>query len=191
LGLIRRYCKISVDDSLDQPTMLRARTAANRAEPRGAIQVIVERPPMLTAMLMTSAITALTILIHYEALRLTQWWHDYPMGGRRIKVVSGVFLLFTAHALEIWLFALAIFVSKNMLLLGDLNGTFTETWRDYLYFSVVTYAAVGYGDVLPTGFIRTICGFEALTGIMMMAWSAAFTVFRLQDMWQNDGSGRT
>ena len=52
--------------------------------------------------------------------------------------------------------------------------------------SVVTYASVGYGDIRPTGFIRTMCGFEALTGILMMAWSAAYTVSRLQELWAED-----
>lgn len=138
---------------------------------------------MLAATLLTISTTALTILIHYEALQLLHRWHSYPWGGMRLKVVSGVFLLFAAHAVEIWLFAATIYIAKNVLLLGDLEGAFSETWRDYLYISVVTYASVGYGDIRPTGFIRTICGFEALTGIMMMAWSAAYTVFRLQDYW--------
>lgn len=139
---------------------------------------------MITATLLTSAITALTILIHYEALRLLKLAHDYSVGGTRLRVVSGVFLLFAAHAVEIWLFAFGIWLAKNELDLGGLEGAFEESWRDYLYISVVTYASVGYGDIRPTGFIRTICGFEALIGIMMMAWSAAYTVFRLQDDWQ-------
>ncbi|MBU2583449.1 MAG: potassium channel family protein [Alphaproteobacteria bacterium] len=138
---------------------------------------------MLTATLLTAAITALTILIHYEALRLVHWWHDYRWGGLRTKVVLGVFLLFAAHSIEIWLFAGGIYLAKNHLLLGDLEGAFDGSWRDYLYISVVTYASVGYGDIRPTGFVRTICGFEALTGIMMMAWSASYTVFRLQNFW--------
>ncbi len=138
---------------------------------------------MLAATVLTAVTTALTILIHYEALQLLHRWHQHPWGGMRLKVVSGVFLLFGAHSMEIWLFAATIFIAKNHMALGGLDGAFAETWRDYLYISVVTYASVGYGDIRPTGFIRTICGFEALTGIMMMSWSAAYTVFRLQDHW--------
>jgi len=143
---------------------------------------------VLAATLLTVFTTALTILIHYEALQMLHRWHGHPWGGMRFKVVSGVFLLFAAHSVEIWLFAATIYIAKNTLALGDLTGAFTETWRDYLYISVVTYASVGYGDIRPTGFIRTICGFEALTGIMMMAWSAAYTVFRLQDHWGSPGN---
>ena len=136
---------------------------------------------MLTATILTSGITALTVLIHYEAIALTERWHRHPLGGPRLKVICGVMLLFSAHSLEIWLFAAGIFVAKNHLGLGDLAGSFTETPRDYLYFSVVTYTSLGIGDIRPIGHIRTITGFETLTGLMMMAWSAAYTVARLQD----------
>ena len=138
---------------------------------------------MLAATFLTCLITALTILIHYEAIRLVHRWHGRRWGSVRLKVIAGVFFLFAAHSLEIWLFAAGIYFAKNELQLGGLEGAFTETSADYLYISVVTYASVGYGDIRPTGFIRTMCGFEALTGILMMAWSAAYTVYRLQELW--------
>ncbi|MGI9480572.1 MAG: potassium channel family protein [Hyphomicrobiaceae bacterium] len=144
---------------------------------------------MLIATFLTSLITALTILIHYEAIRIVHRWHRRPSwGGTRLTVIAGVFFLFAAHALEIWLFAAGIYVAKNILQLGGLEGAFNETRSDYLYISVVTYASVGYGDIRPTGFIRTMCGFEALTGILMMAWSAAYTVSRLQLLWGEDSN---
>ena len=140
---------------------------------------------MLTATILTSVTTAATILVHYEALRLVHYVHSHPLGGVRLKVVACVFMLFAAHSLEVWMFAATLYIAKDHLHMGTLVGVFDESWRDYLYFSVVTYASVGYGDIRPTGDIRTICGFEALTGILMMAWSAAYTVFRLQDHWHH------
>ena len=50
-----------------------------------------------------------------------------------------------------WLFALAIYVAKVWFLLGELAGIFTDSIRDYAYFSGVTHTAVGYGDIWPTG----------------------------------------
>lgn len=139
---------------------------------------------MFLATAITGITTALTILIHFEAILLLNKWREAEIAQPRVRVVLGVFFLFVAHSIEIWLFALAMYISKNHLELGGLEGAFNETWADYLYISVVTYGSVGYGDIHPTGFIRTICGFEALTGIMMMAWSASYTVFRLQDHWR-------
>jgi hypothetical protein len=139
---------------------------------------------MLAATILSSLIAILTILIHFEVINALHHWKGEMRGGIRVKIISGVFLLFAAHSVEIWLFAGGIYLAKNVFMLGGLTGMFSETSRDYLYFSVVTYTSLGYGDIRPTGFIRTICGFEALIGILMMAWSAAYTVSRLQNMWQ-------
>jgi len=43
-----------------------------------------------------------------------------------------------------------------------------------LYFSAVTYTTTGYGDVVLPGQWRLVGGVEALTGIIMCGWSAAF-----------------
>jgi voltage-gated potassium channel Kch len=55
------------------------------------------------------------------------------------------------------------------------------TWRDALpdmttalYFSAMTYTTTGYGDVVLAGQWRLVGGVEALTGILMCGWSAAF-----------------
>ena len=139
---------------------------------------------MLIATLLTSFITLLTILIHYEAINILHNWHGRTIGGPRVKVVGGVFLLFAAHALEVWLFAVGLMLATHVLELGQLVGEFEESARDYLYMSLVTYTTVGYGDINPTGHLRTICGFEALIGLLMMAWSAAYTVSRLEGIWK-------
>ena len=67
--------------------------------------------------------------------------------------------------------------------LGRLEGTFTGSIRDYVYFSVVSYTSLGYGDIRPTAFVRIIAGFEAVIGLLMMAWSAAFTLHVMQKYW--------
>jgi voltage-gated potassium channel Kch len=43
-----------------------------------------------------------------------------------------------------------------------------------LYFSAVTYTTTGYGDVVLPPEWRLVGGVEALTGILMCGWSAAF-----------------
>jgi voltage-gated potassium channel Kch len=58
---------------------------------------------------------------------------------------------------------------------------FFYTWRQALpdlttalYFSAVTYTTTGYGDVVLPGQWRLVGAVEALTGIIMCGWSAAF-----------------
>jgi voltage-gated potassium channel Kch len=54
------------------------------------------------------------------------------------------------------------------------------------YFSIVTYTTVGYGDLVPPRQWRLAAGVEALTGILMCGWSAAFifaVVSRMYGAW--------
>jgi hypothetical protein len=54
-------------------------------------------------------------------------------------------------------------------------------WRDALpsletsfYFSAVTYATIGYGDIVVAPPWRVLAAMEGLTGILMCGWSGAF-----------------
>jgi voltage-gated potassium channel Kch len=58
---------------------------------------------------------------------------------------------------------------------------FFYTWKEgmpdlqsALYFSAVTYTTTGYGDLVLPAQWRLVGGVEALTGILMCGWSAAF-----------------
>ena len=47
-----------------------------------------------------------------------------------------------------------------------------------LYFSSVTYATIGYGDVVPPPQWRLAAAMQGLTGVLMLGWSSAM-VFAL------------
>jgi len=60
-----------------------------------------------------------------------------------------------------------------------------------LYFSAVTYTTTGYGDLVLPNEWRLVGGIEALTGILMCGWSAAFffaTVSRMNEMRSKPGT---
>ncbi|MFV0384394.1 potassium channel family protein [Paracoccus sp. (in: a-proteobacteria)] len=42
------------------------------------------------------------------------------------------------------------------------------------YFSAVTYATIGYGDIVPPQSWRLIASMEGLTGILMCGWSGGY-----------------
>lgn len=53
-----------------------------------------------------------------------------------------------------------------------------------IYFSTVTYATIGYGDVVPPTEWRLVAVMEGLTGVLMLGWSSAMVfavVTRLLD----------
>ena len=54
----------------------------------------------------------------------------------------------------------------------NFRGCFRD-WPTSIYFSIVTYTTVGYGDVLLDKQWRLLGGVEALTGILMASWSTA------------------
>jgi hypothetical protein len=45
-----------------------------------------------------------------------------------------------------------------------------------LYFSTVTYATIGYGDVLIEKSWRILGAIEGAIGVIMLGWSTAFLV---------------
>ena len=57
---------------------------------------------------------------------------------------------------------------------------------DFVYFSAITYTTVGFGDYVPTGPIRFLAGTEALTGFLLITWSASFTFLEMQRYWGRD-----
>ena len=52
-----------------------------------------------------------------------------------------------------------------------------------MYFSAVTYTTLGMGDMFPIANVRLIAGVEALTGLMMIGWSASFTYLAMEKFW--------
>ena len=139
---------------------------------------------MLAATAITIVISAIVIIVHFETMSYLTKLGRAAHLPTRVSLLLGVFTLFAAHSLEVWIFAGGLYVANEVFDLGTLAGAFDGSARDYLYISLVNYTTLGYGEIVPTGHLRTICGFEALTGLLMMAWSAAFTVFRLTDRWK-------
>lgn len=82
-----------------------------------------------------------------------------------------------------WLFAVLIFGLaywglKGIHLSGDQiipDNTAVTTFREYLYFSIVTSATPGYGGYRPHGVSQWIAGAQAIFGTFM--WAAFITTF--------------
>ena len=141
---------------------------------------------MIAAWLLGLFLAVITIAFHYEAILGVIRWVPHLCSHFRCRVVIAVFCLLVAHVAEIWLFAGGHYAAVEWFSLGELKGEFSGAIREYVYFSVITYTTVGYGDITPTGEVRIIAGLESLTGLIMIAWSAAFTAFFLQRQWEKE-----
>ena len=92
--------------------------------------------------------------------------HIHPASPRALaSTVALVLGLFAIHAVEIWAYA-ALYV-----LLGAVSG-----FEPALYFSTVTYAAIGYDDDLIALRWRMLGAIEGINGVLLLGWSTAFFV---------------
>ena len=69
--------------------------------------------------------------------------------------------------------------------MGSLEGLVTGSWSDSVYFSFINYTSLGFGDIIPVGHIRFLAGIEALTGLVLIAWTASFLFFEIQKSWKS------
>jgi hypothetical protein len=96
--------------------------------------------------------------------------------------------------LEIIIFASGFYFSIHHGSLGSLVGgdllghglfgTPSTHFIDCVYFSLTCYTSLGFGDLVPTGWMRFLAGIEALTGLLLIAWSASFMYLEMQKHWK-------
>ena len=127
---------------------------------------------MLSKLLIGWSLAALCVVVHAMGMTAVSRWlkQATPRVGARfwlstwllVRVAGWIILL---HLVEIAVWALFYAWDHGM---PDLTSAF--------YFSAVTYTTTGYGDLVLPGEWRLVGGIEALTGILMCGWSAAFFV---------------
>ncbi|WP_292505008.1 potassium channel family protein [Methylobacterium sp.] len=146
---------------------------------------------MLLAMFASVILVIGTIMVLYEVLRLTsEHLAELPIPPRaRILVV--VLAAFVGHTAAVWIYAGAYWLLVLQLGNGAFAGVPVTTFEDCLYFSVVTYTSLGFGDHFPTGHARLISGVEALNGLLLIGWSASFTYLAMERYWPLHGKGLT
>lgn len=138
-------------------------------------------PGSLIAGFATVALMLLSIGVHYEALRLATFaCRRLPLG--RFRVGATILVATLAHAVEALLFAVGIFALVRSGI-GRIAGA--DTFSEVVYFSLATYSSLGYGDLVPEGPIQVLAGLEAITGLVLIAWTASFTYYEMQHYWED------
>ena len=85
-------------------------------------------------------------------------------------------VLMLLHFIEVTVWAFAYLV----LLPGDQLNTFEEA----IYFSIVTFTTLGYGDItLVEHDWRLLSGIEALNGTLLVGWTTASLFLVVQRSW--------
>lgn len=140
----------------------------------------------LIAMGIASFLVFATVMIHYEILRLmSTLLPKVKLLHSRVRILFAIFGVFLAHTIEVWVFALTYYVMNHRLGLGAYMGDTTGHIYDAVYFSVVVYTSLGFGDIQPIGEMRMLAGVEALVGLVMIGWSASFTYLMMERFWED------
>ncbi|MEP0201181.1 MAG: potassium channel family protein [Halioglobus sp.] len=141
---------------------------------------------MLTVFLVNLGVIAIVVVIHYEFLfRFTKLMPVMQI-RHRFRIVIGVFAALTAHAAEVWIFAASFYLMHHSETWGTLEGNFSGSLLDCVYFSFTTYTTLGTGDIEPLGDLRYLTGLESLTGLVLITWTASFLYLEMTRYWDAD-----
>ena len=140
---------------------------------------------MILSFILNSILVAIAVLIHFEALnKLSSVIPLLPI-KHRFRVLFGIFGALFAHIAEIWVFAFGYYFMGHAKLFGALQGDFDNSLMDCTYFSFVSYTSLGFGDIVAKGDIRFLAGLEALTGLVLISWTASFMFIEMQKQWKS------
>jgi hypothetical protein len=137
---------------------------------------------MIGLIALNSLVVAIVVIIHYEFLFQMSSSIPRLQIKHRFRVLACVFGALIAHAIEIWVFALGYFFMSRVAGWGSLSGG-AGGLMDCGYFSFVTFTTIGYGDIVPIGSLRYLAGIEALTGLVLITWTASFLYIEMQRFW--------
>lgn len=141
---------------------------------------------MITVFAVNIMVIATVVMIHYEFLYRCTLLMPQLKIRHRFRIVFGVFGALTAHAVEVWIFALSFYWMHNTRGWGTLEGNFEGGLFDCVYFSFTTYTTLGFGDITPHGVLRYLAGLESLTGLLLITWTASFLYLEMTRYWNQD-----
>lgn len=133
---------------------------------------------MLIQLILATLMVLVTVAVHLIGLAVlmrllrshTRLLHRMQIMPLSLLLVATIGI-FAVHTIEIWLFA-SLYLELHAF------GTFEQA----LYFSTVSYASIGYGDLLMPHDWRILGAIEGATGIIMLGLSTAFLISLLTQL---------
>jgi hypothetical protein len=132
---------------------------------------IIRRERVLLVIVVATCLLLATIVVHGLAVLLLYRVGATPLS--RAETMSPVSRLgwsyffvvgfVIAHLIEIMIWALAYRLT------GELKDI-----EEAIYFSAITFATIGYGDVTLSGKWRIASALEGVNGILLFGWTTAF-----------------
>ncbi|WP_051238799.1 potassium channel family protein [Gaetbulibacter saemankumensis] len=97
---------------------------------------------------------------------------------RILKDLLFSFLLFTTiHTLHALIWASFYYYIPQ-------TSTEFSSFSESVYFSMVTFTTLGYGDITLTSHWRLLSGIEAINGILLIGWSTAMMYSLIENIYK-------
>ena len=136
---------------------------------------------MLNNILIGCLLIIITTLIHtgitFVVFRIIHEKHRTDTPFQRLLHVDMVILMIILGSLlesAIW--------AQTFMYMGAV-----QHFEEALYFSLVTYSTLGYGDITLGEAHRLVSAFEAANGVIMLGWSTAIVVGILHRVYSKSG----
>lgn len=126
---------------------------------------------------------AATIASHYEALRFASKRLARLNIAPRLRIIVILVAALASHITHVLIYATAFFLTDRYTTFGSIRGAEKVDFGAAIYFSITSYTTLGIGDLYPTGALRWLSGLEALTGLVMVGWTASMTYLFMEKFW--------
>lgn len=129
---------------------------------------------MIHQLVIGSIVIVITVAVQAECFSLLSSRFDIIVRilRRRLRrfantgaVIAGVLVILFVHTVNVWIWAL-VFIAV---------GAF-DAMEPALYFSIVSFTTVGFGDVILNPDWRLLSGLTAANGFLTFGWSTAYMV---------------
>lgn len=106
---------------------------------------------------------------------------SFRKDGAKLLIKTAVFLLII-HLIQaaLWAFVYVLIPGISEF----------ETFEKAMYFSLVTFTTLGYGEITIESTNRILAGLEAINGITLIGWSTAFMFAIFQELMKKKGHGK-
>src|SRR5688500_13949496 len=133
----------------------------------------------------TALVVIACIFLHYESLSFLTVILKRMHTRARPRILLLIFAILLTHVLAVWFSGFSSYFVIASEGHGALIAHYPLGLLDCVYYSAVCFTTLGLGDVVPAGPVRFLTGTEALTGFVLITWSASFTFLDMQRFWKN------
>jgi Ion channel len=138
------------------------------------------------AIAIATILVLLSLFLQYEVMTYAWKLSDLlTFMPTQARIMVLVLINIIAHFCHIAIFACGLRLAVMQFKLGQLLGS-VDSFLDYYYFSTVTYVSLGYGDIIPTGYVRVLAAAEGVTGLILIGCSVSMIFLFMERYWRQD-----